>query len=148
MEFIQLAWMEMLSADVQLKGDKRYEMIRTGPEGVLVTDCKSLDDAVTGSGSESSALGLSDKRAAIECMAFKQGITECGAVLRWVHSHAQVADGCTKIKYEAQKLLDVFMARSYWTLVHDPEFESARKRGLRGPDVLEEKPLHQDESQE
>ena len=113
LEYTQLAWMEMLSADVQLKGDKRYEMIRTGPESVLVTDCKSLYDAVTGS--ESSALGLSDKRAAIECMAFKQGITECDAVLRWVHSHAQVADGCTKIKYEAQKLLDVFMARNYWT---------------------------------
>ena len=144
LEYTQLAWMEMLSADVQLKGDKRYEMIRTGPESVLVTDCKSLYDAVTGS--ESSALGLSDKRASIECMAFKQGTTECDAVLRWVHSHAQVADGCTKIKYEAQKLLDVFMARSYWTLVHDPEFESARKRGLRGLDVLEEKPVHQGES--
>eukprot|EP00959_Pyramimonas_sp_CCMP1952_P167098 3492277-Pyramimonas_sp.AAC.1 len=64
-------------------------------------------------------------------MAFKQGIYEFGAELRWVHSHAQVADGCTKIKYEAQKLLDVFLCRGFWTLVHDPEFESARKRGLR-----------------
>ena len=40
------------------------------------------------------------------------------------------------------------MARSYWTLVRDPEFESARKRGLRGLDILEEKPVHEDESQE
>ena len=138
LEYTQLAWMEMQSASVQLKGDRRYEMIMQGPKSALVTDCKSLYYAVTGS--ESSALGLSDKRAAIECMAFKQGVQECGAELRWVHSHAQVADGCTKIKYEAQKLLDVFMSRGYWTLIHDPEFESARKRGLKGLDILAEKP--------
>eukprot|EP00959_Pyramimonas_sp_CCMP1952_P108831 2275645-Pyramimonas_sp.AAC.1 len=73
--------MEMLSARVQLKGDKRCRMIKQGPESVLVIDCKSLCDAVTGS--ENSALGLSDKRAAIECMAFKQGVQECGSELRW-----------------------------------------------------------------
>eukprot|EP00959_Pyramimonas_sp_CCMP1952_P198150 4144663-Pyramimonas_sp.AAC.1 len=73
--------MEMLSASVKLKGDKRYDVIKQGPKSVLVTDCKSLYEAVTGSGS--SALGLSDKRAAIECMAFKRGVQECGAELRW-----------------------------------------------------------------
>jgi hypothetical protein len=102
---------------------------------VLVTDCKSLYDAVTGS--ESRALGLSDKRAAIECMAFKEGLDAMNAVLRWVHSHAQVADGCTKIKFEAQKLLAYFMARGSWTLIHDPNFESARKRGAKGLDIFE-----------
>ena len=77
-------------------------------------------------------------------MTFKQRVSESGAELRWVHSHTQVADGCTKIKHEAQTLLDILMAKNYWTLVRGPDFESARKRGLKGLGVLEEKPPPQE----
>eukprot|EP00959_Pyramimonas_sp_CCMP1952_P210607 4407428-Pyramimonas_sp.AAC.1 len=101
--------METQNAKVHLKGDERNESTRDDPQSALVTDCRSLYDAVKGS--ESSALGFSDKRSAIERMASKRGINECGAEFSWVHSHAQVADGCAKIKYEAQKLLDVSMNR-------------------------------------
>ena len=74
---------------------------------VHVIDCKSLYDSVVTS--ESSALGLADKRAAIECLAFKEGLRDMGATLQWAHSAAQVADGATKVKQEAQRLLNYFM---------------------------------------
>ena len=89
--------------------------------------------------SKSSGLGLSDKRAATECVEFKECLVDIGAELRWVHSHAQVADGCTKIKKGALKTLNYFLTKGQWQLIYDEEFESARKRAEKGLDILASK---------
>eukprot|EP00969_Alexandrium_andersonii_P000500 21415-Alexandrium_andersonii.AAC.1 len=66
--------------------ERMKAMAESGPAAV-VTDCKSLYDSVNGS--ESSCVGLSDKRAAIEVLAAKQALATNGIGVRWVHSHAQ-----------------------------------------------------------
>ena len=62
--------------------------------GVLVLGCKALFDGVSRSGS--SALGLSDKRSALEAMAFKISLSSTKTHLHWVDSAAPLADVMTK----------------------------------------------------
>ena len=107
--------------------------------GALVLDCKSLFDSV--GRSESSALGMSDKRAAIEALSLKRSVTATGTQLRWVHSEAQLADVMTKGTGPGKDIFLTFLRRGFWTLVQDAEMRSARKRAKLGIDILESKAL-------
>ena len=60
----------------------------------LILDCKALYHGVHKN--ESSALGLSDKRSAIEAMALKISLSSTGTHLRRFHSEAQLTDVMTK----------------------------------------------------
>ena len=82
----------------------------------LVVDCRGVYDALARS--SSSCLGLKDKTSGLEAVALKQSLVECGTLIRWCHTAAQLGD------------------RS--KLMHDPKFESSRNRAERGLDILEE----------
>ena len=58
-------------------------------QAALVPDCKELFDGV--SQSESGALGLSDKRSALEAMALKISLTSTKTHLHWVHRRSSVS---------------------------------------------------------
>eukprot|EP00969_Alexandrium_andersonii_P261229 11548831-Alexandrium_andersonii.AAC.1 len=58
-------------------------------------DCRGVFDAVAKS--ESSGLGLKDKRAALEALALRQAMAQLHTALRRCHSHAQLADMMTKM---------------------------------------------------
>ena len=60
------------------------------PKAYVVTDCKSLYDALERS--ESAGLGLAEKRTAIEVTATREAMRETGNITRWVNSDRQVAD--------------------------------------------------------
>ena len=61
----------------------------------------------------------------------------CGTALRAVHSAVQLGDMMTKDSDAARGPWSLLVQRGHhWTLVHDPSFESARKRAQRGVDVL------------
>ena len=64
------------------------------PESIVVTDCKSLYDALARS--ESQGLGLQEKRTAIEVAATRQQMEATGLQCKWVNSDRQLADSLTK----------------------------------------------------
>ena len=132
MEFFQLVWHELSHGPFALSD--RAQVLQRGPAAAIVTDCKSFFDAITGS--ESSALGLKDKRSAVECLAIRQAIQASCAKVRWVHSQAQLADGLTKVNFEAARLLAQMAVQGRWRLVHDPAFVSARRRAAKGLEIL------------
>ena len=60
----------------------------------LVVYCRCVYDAVARS--SSSCLGLKDKNSGLEPLALKQSLAECGTMIRWCHSAAQLGDVVTK----------------------------------------------------
>ncbi len=100
------------------------------PDG-LVLDCRGLYDAL--GRSESSCLGLKDKRSALEALALKRSMTATGSALRWGHSASQLADCMTKSGSKAGAPFDLFVEKGFrWRLVFDPDYISAKRRVARG----------------
>ena len=64
-------------------------------------DCRGVFDALDKS--ESSALGMRNKRSAMEALALKRGMPLTKIALRWCHSGAQIADGMTKDSKKARR---------------------------------------------
>ena len=94
--------------------------------------------------SSSSCLGSKDKKSVLEALALKQCLVECGTMVLWCHSAAQLGDVVTKDSDTARAPWEHFVRRGFrWTLIDDPKFESSRNRGKRGLDILEE--LDEDE---
>ena len=56
----------------------------------LVVDCRGVYDALARS--SSSFHGLKDKTSGLEAPALKQSLVECGTMIRWCHSAAQLGD--------------------------------------------------------
>ena len=54
----------------------------------LVLDCRGVHDALAPS--SSSCPGLKDKKSGLEALALKQSLIECGTIIRWCHSSAQL----------------------------------------------------------
>ena len=47
-----------------------------------------------------SCLGLKDNKSGLEALALKQSLVECGTVIRWCHSAAQLGDVVTKTQMQ------------------------------------------------
>lgn len=138
LEFIQVSWRELGTGQTQIGNTaQRTANLKECAPAHVITDCKSIYDAINVN--TSACLGLSDKRAAVEAKAMKEAFENSPNTLRWVHSHAQLADGLTKYDIEAIRLLNDFILNGIWRLVHDPEFESARKGFKKTLKVLETK---------
>ena len=118
-------WAEIngVSADSTLEAN---EAVRTVPS-FLVTDAKALYDA---SKSETSALGLKEKRSGIELLFLKQNLAESGTTLRWVNSGATLADGMARGKM--RHMIEEFLRNPCWKLVDDEKFQSFKKRKADG----------------
>ncbi|CAK0846211.1 unnamed protein product [Prorocentrum cordatum] len=59
-------------------------------------------------------------------------------IVRWVHSHAQLADGMTKASQQALHVLHSFLKSQRWKIVHDERFLSARKRSSLCKGIFDE----------
>ena len=99
---------------------------------ILVTDAKALYDA---SLSETSALGLKERRSGIELLALKENLQRNQITLKWVNSGAMLADPMTKGKM--RHMMERFLKDPQWKIVEDPAFESFKKRVLKGQDALD-----------
>ena len=127
---VRLMWAEVNGVDAK----NHNEAINLVPS-YLVTDAKALYDAVQ---SETSALGLKERRSGIELAGLKENLVRNKTVLRWVNSGAMLADPMTKGKM--RYLLEEFLRDPRWKLVDDPKFESFRKRKLDGGDAFDKPP--------
>ena len=65
-----------------------------------VIDARCVYDALARS--ESSTLGLRDKKSGLEALSLKQSVSSSRTALRWTHSKAMVADVMTKDSPESQ----------------------------------------------
>ena len=102
-----------------------------------VVDCRGVSDALARS--SSSCLGLKDKKSGLEVVALKQSLVDCGTMISWCHSVAQLGDVVTKDSDAARALWELLVRRGFrWKLIHDPKFESSRNRAKRGLDIFEE----------
>ena len=103
--------------------------------GILVCDAEALYDACK---SETSALGLKERRSGIELLGLKENLQRSKTLLRWVNSGAMLADPMTKGRMGF--MMEEFLANPSWKIVDDPKFESYKKRCSKGNDAFEKKP--------
>ena len=116
-----------------LNRDNVMETVKRVP-GVLVVDAKSIYDNMYGA---TGPLGMEEKRTAIEMLGIQEGITTQEAIVNWCHGEANLADGLTKETAKTQ--LDNFYGGDCtWSLVHDKDMVSARKRRKKGQQPLDE----------
>ena len=130
---VRLVLFEVLFGDINLHV-RREALLRV--PAALVTDCKAFYDGAVKS--ESAGLGLDERRTAIEALALRRALEEGGTLVRWVHSHAQLADGMTKASFQAFHVLHSFLKCQRWKIVHDERFLSARKRSAFGKGIFDE----------
>ena len=122
--FIRLCLKEILFGQLDLQN---WQSEARQIPAVLVVDCRGVCHALTRS--SSSYLGLKDKISGPTALALKQSLVECGTMVHWCQSAAQLGDAPWKL----------FVRRGFrWKLIHDPKFESSRNRAKRGLDNLEE----------
>ena len=63
--------------------------------------------------SSSSCLGLKDKKYGLEALALKQSLVECGTMIRWCHSAAQLGDVLTRDSDAARAPWELFVRRGF-----------------------------------
>ena len=132
--YIRLCLKEILFGQLDLQN---WQSETRQIPAALVVDCRGVYDALARS--SSSCLGLKDKRTGLEALALKHSLVECGLMIRWCHSAAQLGDVATKDSDAARAPWELFVRRGFrWKLTHDPTFESSRNRAKRGLDILEE----------
>ena len=132
--YIRLCLKEVLFGQLDLQN---WQSETRQIPAALVVDCRGVYDALARS--SSSCLGLKDKKSGLEARALKQSLVECGTIIRWCHSAAQLGDVVTKHSDVARAPWELFVRRGFrWNLIHDPKFESLRNRAKRGLDTLDE----------
>ena len=117
LNYLRLFLAECLVADsIDLRqADRVLSML---PNAHVITDCKSLYDAL--GKSESAGLGLSEKRTAIEVTATRDVMRETGIATRWVNSDRQIADVLTKPQVPSHNL-QALQSTGRWKIVFDPK---------------------------
>jgi len=138
LEFLKLVLAEALSVKpLDLRRDADNAVATVCPS-VLVTDCKSLYDAVERS--QSTGLNLAERRTSIEVLSCRERLHATQMQLKWVNSDRQLADGLTKVS--AAWKLTRFQQKPLWKLVYDPTFTAAKKLKATGkPAQLDHHPV-------
>ena len=124
-EYLRASWSWLHRADQPSYNE--YASLAARTPGCVVTDSKGLYDSLARS--TSSALGLNDRRTAIEALALRQSMNETQTTVRWVHSEAMVCDSMTKVNSAvARETTMSFATRPLWRLIHDESFTAAKRR--------------------
>ena len=101
--------------------------------GVIVTDSKNVFDRLRNT---VFVVKGAEKRIAVEMMALKEAREANGAIFRWVHSDAQLANSLTKAD-EQYQLSQYYLNKGFWRIVDDADMKSARTRKQLGLGPLE-----------
>ncbi|CAK0860929.1 unnamed protein product, partial [Prorocentrum cordatum] len=133
LEFCRLLLSEILLGPAPLK---QWTSSCAKIPGALVLDCRGVFDALDRS--ESSALGMKDKRSALEALALKRGMAATSTSLRWCHSGAQLSDCMTKNSEKARASYNLWLQRGTWKLIYDANFISEKQRKQRGLQTLDQ----------
>ena len=124
----RMCWAEFSGEDIDL--GKVEETVQSIP-GTVVIDAKSIYDALT---SQNQPLQLTEKRSALELLAYLRNTERNKTETRWVHGGANLADGLTKLGQHP--MLREFLETSTWSLVQDETQTAGKKRKAKGLDKL------------
>ena len=122
--FVRFAWAELCGSSIDPRhADQAISAVRGAV--VIDIDAKSLYDILLKRNLNSAAAGLKDKYSSLEVLCLLESLERLRTEVRWVHSHAQLADALTKplppgIPHKA-------MSEGHWTIHFDPSFTSAKK---------------------
>ena len=134
----RLAWLEFNGFEVDLNQvDEALQNI----SGTVIIDAKAIYDVLI---SDNQPIQLSEKRTALELLAYLRNTESNHTETRWVHGEANLADGLTKIGHHP--MLREFLETSTWCFVHDSSQLSGKKRKAKGLDPLKQADVLSDES--
>jgi hypothetical protein len=125
----RLCWAELTGKDIDLRSIDH--VIKEIP-GSCIIDAKAFFDALT---SQNQPMQLTEKRTALELLAYLRNTEMNNTQTRWVHGGANLADGLTKLG--AHPMLREFLSRSTWSIVYDPAQQAGKKIQAKGLDKLE-----------
>ena len=128
----RLAWLEFNGKRVDLN---HVDEVLHEISGTVVIDAKSIYDVLT---SQNQPIQLSEKRTALEMLAYLKNTEANGTETRWVHGEANIADGLTKLGNHP--MLQEFLKTSTWALVNDASQLSGKKRRAQGLSKLSSAP--------
>ena len=119
-------WEQMTRSDFVLEN---YEQFLTARPSILVTDCKSLDDAIH---LEGAAPASTDKRLAIELAIVKAKAVPSESDLWWIDAAYQIADCLTKrASRKSEAVLQKILQEAQWRITAEENMLDRRKRTER-----------------
>ena len=105
---------------------ENYEQFLTARPRNLVTDCKSLYDAMH---KEGAAPASTDKRLAIELATVKAKAMSGETDLRWIDARYQIADCLTKhASRQSEAVLQKILQEAQWRTTADEDMLDKRKQ--------------------
>ena len=105
---------------------ENYEQFLTARPSILVTDFKSLYDAIH---KEGSAPASTDKRLAIELAIVKAKAVSCETDLSWIDARYQIADCLTKYaSRKSEAVLQTNLQEAQWRITAEEDMLDKRKQ--------------------
>ena len=115
-DWMRTMWEQMTRSDFVLE---KYEHFLTARPSILVTDCKSLYDAIPST----------DKRLAIELAIVKAKAVSGETDLRWIDARCQIADCLTKhASRKSEAVLQKILQETQWRITAEEDMLDRRKR--------------------
>ena len=113
LDWMPTKWEQMTRGEFVLEN---YEQFLTARPSILVTDCKSLYDAIHQKGA---APASTDKRLAIELAIVKAKAVSGETDLRWIDARYQIADWLTKhaVKQVREAVLQKNLQEAQWRIL-------------------------------
>ena len=124
LDWMRTMWEQMTPSEFVLE---TYEQFLTARPSILVTDCKSLYDAIH---KEGAAPASTDKKLAIELAMVKAKAVSGETDLRWIDARYQIADCLTKHasrKSEAV-LQKILQEAQWWRITAEEDMLDRRKQ--------------------
>ena len=116
-------WEQMTRGDFVLEN---YERFLTARPSIVVTDCKSLYDAIH---KEGAAPASTDKRLAIELAIVKDKAVSGETGSRWIDARYQIADCLTKhASRKSEAVLQKIQQEAQWRITAEEDMLDRRKR--------------------
>ena len=123
LDWMRTMWEQMTRGEFVLEN---HEQFLTARPSILVTDCKSLYDAIH---KEGAAPASTDKRLAIELAIVKEKAVSGETDLRWIDARYQIADCPTKhASRKSQAVLQKILPEAQRRITAEEDWLDRRKR--------------------
>ena len=122
LDWMRTKWEQMTRGEFVLEN---YEQFLTARPSILVTDCKSLYDAIH---KEGAAPASTDKRLAIELAIVKAKAVSGETDWRWIDARYQIADCLTKhASRKSEAVLQKILQEAQWRITAEEDMLDKRK---------------------
>ena len=123
LDWMRTMWEQMTRSEFVLEN---YEQFLKARPSILVTDCKSLYDAIH---KEGAAPASTDKRLAIELAIIKAKAVSGETDLRWIDARYQIADCLTKhASRKSEAVLQKILDEAQWMITAEEDMLDKRKQ--------------------